>query len=165
MILKCAMERQTVSSKIKPFRNGTRLTTIDYNFRKPWHDFWIHDRFFYKFGGSAKYRQWMFGYDENICGYYDGTAKPGLFYAITKGVFERISPKTLHAGPYTGVEGIIRIDIDDLVSNTIPQVILTGDYRIVIRFHTTTIKTFFMVTIGGHIDALKPLEAMPMGRR
>lgn len=159
------MYNGTTNSNIKPYRNGTRLTTIEYNFRKPCHDFWIHERFFYKFGGSAKYRQWMFNYDENLCGYYDGSVKPGLFFSIAKRVFERITPKTLHACPFHGVEGISRLDIDDIVSNHIPQVIPTGDYRIVIRFHTTENKTFLTVTIGGHIDALKPLEAIPMGRK
>lgn len=100
IILKCTTERQTF---IKPFRNGTRLTTIEYNFRKPCHDFWVHERFFLKFGENAQYRQWMFDYDENLCGYYDGTVTRGLFFSISKRVFERISPKTLHACPYTGV--------------------------------------------------------------
>lgn len=64
---------------IKPFRNGTRLVTIEYNFRKPCNDFWIHQKFLYKFAGSGQYRPWMFDNDEYLCGYYDGTTNLEFF--------------------------------------------------------------------------------------
>lgn len=155
----------TTNCFIKPYRNGTQLSTIEYNFQKPCHELWLHEQFFFKFGGSGKYRQWMINNDENLCGFYDGTATPGIFMGLTKKALERVSPKTMHACPYTGVEGISNLDIDDIVANKIPQVIPTGDYRFVLRFHTITNNTFLVVTIGGHIDAVNPLEAMAMGRK
>lgn len=90
--------------------------------------------------------------------------KPGIFFSLIKRVLDDISPKTLHACPFHGVEGVRSLDMNSVFS-FMPQVIPTGDYRVFIRFHTKTNKTFLMVTIGGHIDAIKPLDALQMGKK
>lgn len=167
--LKCehdpTMYNGSTNCFVKPFRNGTRLETIQYNFRKPCNDFWIHMMFFFKFGGSAQYRPWMFNNDEDLCAYYKRNAKPGLFFSLVKRAMEIITPETLHACPYYGIEGIKSINVGEIVSQSIPQVIPTGDYRLYIRFHTRTNKTFLQVTMGAHVDALNPMEAMGMGKK
>lgn len=167
--LKCEHDPEiyngTANCFVKPFRNGTRLETIEYNFRKPCHDFWIHLMFFYKFGGTTQYRPWMFNNDEDLCAYYKGTAKPGIFFALIKRAMEIITPRTLHACPYYGVEGVTSINVGEIVSQSLPQVIPTGDYRLYIRFHTRTNQTFLQVTMGAHVDALNPMEAIGMGRK
>lgn len=165
--LKCEHDRLiyngTFNCFIKPFRNGTQLTTVLYTFRKPCNDFWFHFVVSYKFGGTAHYRQWMFNYDENLCTWFDGDGKPGMWFALIVAAMDHFTPNTIHACPYFGVEGVRAVDIEAIVSRILPQVIPTGDYRVCLRYHTTANKTFMTITLTMHIDAFKPLDAMPMG--
>lgn len=146
---------------IKPTRDGFGITTIQYNFRKPCNDLWLHLYIMYKFTGQ--YRQWMFSGDESICNIEDGSTPPGIFFKYVFAAVHYVTPKTLHKCPFVGVEGVTAVNIDKIVSNTIPQVVPRGDYRIILRFHTKTNETFFVVTIGGVIDAIRAIDNVSMG--
>lgn len=117
----------------------------------------------YRFGGTAHYRQWLFNNDENICTWFDGNGKPGMWFALIAAAMDHFAPNSLHACPYFGEEGVRAVNIDEITSRVMPQLVPTGDYRVHLRYHTTTNKTFFAVTLTGHIDAINPLEAIPMG--
>lgn len=127
------------------------------------HDFWMHFVVSYRFGGTAHYRQWMFNYDENICSWFYNSGKPGIWFSLIISAMNYFSPKTIHACPYMGEEGVKAVDIDSIVSRVLPQVVPTGDYKILLRYHSKVNKTFMVITLTGHIDTMKPLEAIPMG--
>lgn len=147
---------------IKPYRNGTQLTTVLMDFEKPCDDFWVHFIVSYKFGGG-NFRQWMFNYDENVCEWFDKNGQPSLWMKLVKIAVDQITPRTIHPCPFYKDEGIKAINIDLIVSKLLPQVVPTGDYRILMRYHTKTNDTILTLTLTSHIDAMRPLEAMPMG--
>lgn len=152
----------TSTCGIKSFRNGTQLLTYIMNFHKPCYDFWAHLMILYKFGGSAQYRPWLFNNDEDVCAAATGRATLSLWYTLLRVAIDRFSPSTLHKCPYYGVEGLNRKNLGDIIAHAVPHVLPTGDYRVFMRFHTSTNVTFFHVTIGVHVDAVNPLEAISM---
>lgn len=106
----------------------------------------------------------MFNCDEDICGIYNGTKRPGLFFSFVKAAVELVTPNTLHKCPFYGIEGVKAVNLDEIVSRAIPQVVPRGDYKIVLRFHSSGNRTFFVVTLGGVIEALRAIDNVPMGR-
>lgn len=150
-----------MNCSIKPTRDGTGLTTILYNFRKPVYDAWVHLFILYKF--SNQYRQWMFNIDEDVCAF---TANPdilGRFMSFVVPAIKSVEPSLVHPCPYSGVVGLNARNIDNIVSKAIPQIVPRGDYRIVMRFHTKANKTFITAVLGGVIEAINAIDNIPMG--
>lgn len=165
--LKCTFDAAfyngTMKCFIKPYRNGTHLATAIHNFRKPCNDMWVHIMVFFKFGGSALYRPWMFNVDENLCAIYGGKHGPGTLAKLLLGVLDQMAPGMLHKCPYIGEEGIRNLDFDQVVSRTVPQVLPNGDYRVLFRYHTSKNETFIEALFGAHVAASNPMEAVSMG--
>lgn len=155
----------TSTCGIKPFRNGTQLLTISMNFHKSCNDLWLHVMFFFKFGGTTQYRPWLFNSDESMCDYFDERKTHSLWFGFMIEGVNFVAPNHIHKCPYFGEEGVKAVELDAMIAHAIPHVLPTGDYRIYFRLHTTTNMTLFDSTIGLHVDAFNPLEAIPMGRR
>lgn len=155
------MGHGTMNCSVKPTRDGSGLTTIMYNFRKPVYDAWFHLYILYKFTGQ--YRQWMFNIDEDVCAFTGGTAPLGRFMSFVVPAIKSVEPSLVHPCPYSGILGLNARNIDKIVSRSIPQIVPRGDYRIVLRFHTKANRTFINVVLGGVIEAINAIDNISMG--
>lgn len=67
-----------------------------------------------------------------------------------------------HSQP--GIEvGVDNLDFDSFMPSVIPQLIPTGDYRALIRFHTSKNETILQVLVTVNIDAIDKIKAYDMG--
>lgn len=152
----------TTDCSIKPNRRGDKITNIMYHFGKPCNDMWVHLTLFYKY--TNEYRQWMIDVDEDLCGIFGRTLKPSILVGLVVEAARKLVPYMIHSCPYTGWEGLRNASIDDLLSQSFPQALPRGSYRILLQFHQKiSSQSFFDVLLTLNIDPVNPLDEMKMG--
>lgn len=70
--------------------------------------------------------------------------------------------KNSQVGVKNGVENL---DVDELVSSGIPQLIPVGDYKMLFRFHTKSNETFIELWLTINVNAIDKIKAYDMGRK
>lgn len=153
----------TLKCLLKPSRDQTGTATLLYNLTEPANDIWVQLKVFYKY--TNEYRQWLFDFDINICKIMKGVDKPNMLQGLVlKSLFTHY-PTFVHKCPYHGWEGVTDLNITKVINSAIPQLVPTGDYRLLLRYHLTDNTTFLAITISGHVDALNILERVEMGKK
>lgn len=152
----------TTNCFIKANRQGDKLTTIMYYFGEPGNDIWVHGTLFYKY--TNEYRQWMIDVDVDGCGIVGGTVKPSIIVGLVVEAARVLVPYLFHPCPYYGWEGLRNGSMDKLLSETVPQIIPRGTYRVLLRFHKKNDKhSFFDVLLTFNVDPVNPLDEIKMG--
>lgn len=82
--------------------------------------------------------------------------------SLVKAVKEE-SPSTIHKCPYSGLEGVTGININKLMRPVLPNIMPTGTYKLLLRFHCKDNTTIFTVEVVANVQAEDVMKRIPMG--
>lgn len=161
--LKCSFNSKYIKNPkchFKPTRDGAGLASMSGETKVVLYDVWLKEEMYYKY---RVYRPWMISFDEDLCGIWEGTVKPGVImeHFLTKDALENRENKPC---PFFGVVGHdnYTLNLNRFVSQSYPQVLPTGDYRIYGRLHNRVNETYAEIMIQGHISANEVMDSYSM---
>lgn len=64
-----------------------------------------------------------------------------------------------------GEEGFRNVTVDKVLNSMFPQIIPTGEYKLLFRGHTKDNRTFATVYMNFLLDAVDPMKSMKMGKK
>lgn len=148
---------------IKPTRDGVGNTTISYIYGKPAYDVRAQIKVYYKYTGGM--RPWMIDIDLDVCNNFlaeNNTRLPTFVQLLVKSSMKNY-PELVHPCPYKGDEGLHNANMDKMVSDLLPQIVPTGEYKIQFRLHLKDNRTYVDHFLTIFIDAKDPLKRINMG--
>lgn len=147
---------------IKPTRNGHGVTNIMYLFRKKAYDIRLQVKLSYKFPTGTKFLPWMGNFDVDVCKVMEIGHNISTLAELAMKSALKNAGNLIHKCPYYGEEGLKNGDMQDILSEILPQIIPKGIYGIFMRFHISDNRTYLTLFFTVEVDAVNPLKSFHM---
>lgn len=124
-------------------------------------DIWSHTVIWYKY--NTIFRPWLVNEDGDICCALRGKCFPGLMILLGLKSVNSLMTESFKSCPFNGTYGIYDADMDAVVSKMFPQVIPDGEYKIMIRIHSRSNETIWVLYYTGTFRAKDTMKRMLIG--
>lgn len=105
----------------------------------------------------------MIDVEADLCCTFAKTCQPGFMIDVFVQALQLVIPNLFHPCPYFGPHALHDVDMNEIVSRMLPQVVPDGTYKVFVTFHTKANNTIFHVVVEAQIKAKDFMKTMLMG--